>query len=142
MRGMERFADHPARDVAKASMAAVEAGDRDAWLGLFTDDAVVEDPVGPSPFDPSGAGHHGRDAIAAFYDTVIASGRVSFEIRESYAAGRECANVGTITTALPDGGRAVVDGVYVYRTDGNDRLTALRAYWEVDNVEMVPPGST
>ena len=33
-------------------MAAVEAGDRDAWLALFADDAVVEDPVGPSASTP------------------------------------------------------------------------------------------
>lgn len=142
MEGMERFGHHPAREVAKASMAAVEAGDRAGWLGLFVDDAVVQDPVGPSPFDPSGSGHHGPEAIAAFYDAVIASGRVSFEIRESYAAGDECANVGTITTAFADGGQAVVDGVYVYRTDGNGRLIALRAYWELDKVAMVPAGST
>ena len=75
------------------------------WLALFAADACVEDPIGPSMFDPEGAGHRGPQAIAAFYDTVIASGRVEFSIRESYAAGNECANVGTITTTLPDGTR-------------------------------------
>ena len=43
-----------ARDLGQASMAAVEAGDRQAWLGLFAEDAVVEDPIGPSAFDPEG----------------------------------------------------------------------------------------
>src|SRR5690606_33867080 len=61
--------DHPARSASIASMTAVEAGDRDGWLALFAPDAVVEDPIGPSPFDPEGKGHHGRDAIAAFYDS-------------------------------------------------------------------------
>ena len=42
-----------------------------AWLALFADDAVVEDPVGPSAFDPEGTGHRGPEAIAAFYDNVI-----------------------------------------------------------------------
>ena len=37
-------------------MAAVAAGDRSAWLALFADNAVVEDPIGPSMFDPEGAG--------------------------------------------------------------------------------------
>ena len=52
-------ADHPARAASQASMAAVTAGDRAAWLAPFAADAVVEDPIGPSMFDPDGAGHRG-----------------------------------------------------------------------------------
>lgn len=130
MEGMESFESHPARDAARASMAAVEAGDRAAWLALFAADAMVEDPIGPSMFDADGKGHRGADAIAAFYDNVIASGRIAFAVRESYASGNECANVGTITTTLPDGSRAIVDGVYTYRVDDDGRVVALRAYWE------------
>jgi ketosteroid isomerase-like protein len=133
---MERFEQHDARDVSVESMAAVEAADRERWLALFTDDAVVEDPIGPSPFDPDAHGHRGKDAIAAFYDNVIANGRVSFVIRESYAAGNECANVGTITTTFPNGDQAIVEGVYTYRTDGGGRLVALRAFWEFDHLDF------
>ncbi len=90
-------------------------------------------------FDPDGLGHHGTEAIAAFYDSVIASGRVTFAIRESYAGGLECANVGTITTTLPDGSRAIVDGVYTYRVDDEGRIVALRAYWEFDAMRIETP---
>jgi steroid delta-isomerase len=124
--------EHPARLASQRSMAAVETGDRDGWLALFADDAVVEDPIGVSPLDPTGEGRHGKDAIAAFYDTVVAANPVGFEITASYAAGDEVANVGTITTTFPDGARAIVDGVYTYRVDGNGLITALRAYWEFD----------
>ncbi len=103
-------------------MQAVEAGDREQWLALFAPDAVVEDPIGPSMFDPEGRGHRGPDAIARFYDTVISSGRVHFTIRESYAGGNECANVGTIVTTLPDGSRAVVEGVYTYRVGADGKI--------------------
>jgi hypothetical protein len=41
--------EHPARRAAQASMAAVVARDRDAWVGLFAPKGFVEDPVGPSP---------------------------------------------------------------------------------------------
>ena len=61
----DHFPPHPARDASLRSMQAVEAGDRSAWLALFAEDAVVEDPIGPSPFDPEGDGHRGREAIAA-----------------------------------------------------------------------------
>jgi len=139
MEGMDSYAAQPARDVAKRSMLAVEAGDREGWLSLFAPDAIVQDPIGPSMFDAEGLGHRGTESIAAFYDTVIASGQVAFAIRESYAGGLECANVGTITTTLPDGSRAIVDGVYTYRVDDEGRITALRAYWEPDQLRLEPP---
>ena len=139
MDGMDGYDAHIARDTARTSMLAVEAGDRDAWLALFAPDAIVEDPIGPSMFDPDGQGHRGPEAIAAFYDTVVASGKVQFSIRESYAGGRECANVGTITTTLPDGSRAIVEGVYTYRVDDAGRIVALRAYWEPERMKLEPP---
>jgi ketosteroid isomerase-like protein len=137
---IDQFGPHPARDAARASMRAVEAGDRAGWLALFTPDAVVEDPIGPSMFDPEGRGHRGAHAIAAFYDNVIASGQVHFAIRESYAGGNECANVGTIITTLPDGSRAIVEGVYTYRVDDTGRICALRAYWEPERMTFEPAG--
>ncbi len=133
-----------ARDLARRSQAAVQAKDRQAWLGLFADDAVVADPVGPSPLDPAGHGHRGPAAIAAFYDQVIAPNeRISFEIERSYLGGDEVADVGVIRTTLPGGTHVVVvRGVYTYRSDGAGRLAALRAYWEFDAAEIteLPPG--
>ena len=140
MEGIGLDPSHPARRAAIASVEAIEAGDRTAWLSLFTSDALVADPVGSSPLDPAGNGHRGLEAIAAFYDTVVASAQVRFSIRESYAAGSECANVGTITSTFADGSAAVVDGVYVYRVDHEGRLVSIRAYWEFDNLRMVSGG--
>lgn len=117
-------------------MAAISGGDRDAWLALFREDAVVEDPVGPSAFDPDGNGHRGIDAIAAFYDTVIAPNTVRFEVHSSYAAGSEVANVVTITTTLPDGSRVLTDLVAIYRVDDDGRLMSLRAFWEMDSLRF------
>ena len=136
---MDEFESHPARDASRASMTAVEAGDRAAWLALFAPDAIVEDPIGPSMFDPEGKGHRGADALAAFYDNVISMGRVEFAIRESYAGGNECANVGTITTTLPDGSRAIVEGVYTYRVNEEGQLVAMRAYWEPARMRLETP---
>ena len=127
----EPFDPHPARDASLRSMEAVEAGDREGWLGLFAADAVVEDPIGESPLDPSGRGHRGRDAIATFYDTVIGPNEVTFRIDLSWAAGDEGANVGTITTKMGDGTVVHTDGVFTYRVNENGEVVALRAYWEM-----------
>ncbi len=128
------MSDPPARQASTASMTAVEAGDRQAWLALFAPDAVIEDPIGVSVLDPTGDGHRGGEAIAAFWDTTIASGTIRFDIRESYAAGDEVANVGTITTTFPDGTTVAVDGVFTYRVGDDGLILALRAYWSTDSM--------
>jgi steroid Delta-isomerase len=129
-----------ARDLARRSQAAVRAKDREGWLALFAPDAVLADPIGPSPLDPPGQGHRGRAAIAAFYDTVIAPNeQITFEIERSYQCGDEVADVGTISTTLAGGTHVVVvRGVYTYRSDGAGRIAALRAYWEFDAAEIRP----
>ena len=139
MEGMDRFESHPARDMAVWSMTAVENGEREQWLSLFAEDGIVEDPIGPSSFDPEGKGHRGVDGIAAFWDNVISQAPVRFAIRESYAAGNECANVGTVTIHLDGGARAVVEGIYTYRLDDAGRLVALRAFWEEDKMRIEAP---
>jgi len=126
------------RDLAQASMAAVEAGDRDGWLGLFADDAVVEDPIGPSAFDPEGKGHRGIEAIGAFYDNVIAANEsIRFTIHQSLLCGDEVANVGVIRITFTGGSAIEVDGVYTYRRSPDGKIAALRAYWETDAIRSV-----
>jgi hypothetical protein len=120
-------------------MDAVHRHDKQAWLSNFAEDAVVEDPIGASPLDPQGRGHRGRDAIAAFWDRQIGPNRISFDVRESFAAGSEVANVGSITIALPNGAVAVVNGVFTYRVDEAGRVKALRAYWELGRMKVIPP---
>jgi steroid delta-isomerase len=128
-----------ARELGQRSRAAVHAKDRDGWLDLFADDAIVQDPIGPSPFDPEGQGHRGKEAIAAFYDTVIApSAAIVFEIERSYLCGAEVADVGIIRTTLAGGTHeAIVHGVYTYRTNGAGKLASLRAFWEFDALELI-----
>lgn len=126
-------AAHPARDAGRRSFDAVSRGAKEEWLALFAEDAVLEDPVGPGPFDASGKGHHGKEAIAAFWDAAIAMvERFEFVVRDSYACGDEVANVGTITSYLPGGMVIDADGVFTYRVNEAGQIVALRAFWEVE----------
>lgn len=116
-------------------MAAVQAKDRDGWLALFADDAVVEDPVGPSFLDEAGQGHRGHEAIGAFFDANIAPvEQITFDLHDSFAAGSEVANVATISMVLPGGATSRCEGVFVYRVGDDGRLVSLRAFWEVDRM--------
>lgn len=125
--------DHPARRVSQRSYDAVVRKAKDEWLTFFADDAVLEDPVGPSFFDPTGEGHRGKDAIAAFWDMAIAPvEEFTFTIRDSFAGGNACANVGTFSTVLADGTRADTDLVTVYRLDEDGRIASMSAHWEVE----------
>jgi steroid delta-isomerase len=128
-----------ARDAAKQSMVLTEAKDRDGWLALFADDAVVEDPVGPSAFDPEAKGHRGKEAITAFYDNVISmSEKIEFTIRDSYECGSEVANIGQIRITLPDNQVGIVPIVNIYKVNDAGKLLSLRSFWEADKLTFGP----
>jgi ketosteroid isomerase-like protein len=93
----------PARAASVQSMRLSEAGDAKGWLNLFADDAVVQDPYGPSPMDPSGKGHAGKAAIEKFCAAYIKPDTIRFEIRQTVNSGGACVNVGTIYAKRPDG---------------------------------------
>ncbi|WP_028933644.1 nuclear transport factor 2 family protein [Pseudonocardia spinosispora] len=121
----------PARALSRRSMDAVCRKAKDEWLALFAPDAFVQDPVGPSPLDEDGKGHHGLAAISTFWDNTVAhTERFEFTIRDSFAAGDEVANVGTITSYLPSDQRIDAEGVFVYRATEDGRIHSLRAFWE------------
>jgi steroid delta-isomerase len=125
--------EHPARAMSRRSMDCVSRKARDEWVALFADDGYVQDPVGVSPLDETGDGHHGHEAIGAFWDATIASiEKVGFEIHDSFAAGDECCNVATILAYLPGGLLMRTDGVFIYRLAPDGRLQSLRAHWEWD----------
>ena len=83
-------AAHPARDAAFRSYEAVLAKDKAAWLANFAPDGVIEDPFGPSMFDPEGKGHRTAEERAHFWDITIATmERFVFEIRDSFACAEK-----------------------------------------------------
>jgi ketosteroid isomerase-like protein len=127
------------KELARASQAAAGRKDRESWLALFSPDAVIEDPIGPSPFDPEGKGHHGTAGLISFYDNVIEQAeRIDFDIERTYICGNEMADVGTIRTTLAGGTHvAIVPGVFTYRSDGAGKLIALRAFWQMDQLTLV-----
>ncbi|MCJ0902894.1 nuclear transport factor 2 family protein [Rhodococcus sp. ARC_M6] len=124
--------EHPARIAGNASRAAAIAKNKDEWLALFAEDGWVEDPVGPSGFDPEGKGHHGREAISKFYDMTIATAdSLEFLIDDSLVCGNENVNIGKIRTSV--GGMMIdAEGVFVYRVNDEGKIQSLRAFWEVD----------
>lgn len=121
--------EHPARLAADRSRAAVGSKNREAWLALFDDDALIEDPIGVSPIDPTGLGIRGKAAIAAFWDQNIAPNSHQFEVHQSYAAGLEVANHMTLKFLIGTSMQAEVNGVFTYRVNDTGKIVALRGFW-------------
>jgi steroid Delta-isomerase len=123
---------HPAHEAGRRSREAVGARDKEAWLAVFADDAIVEDPIGPSAFDPDGKGHRGRDAISRFLDMAIApTTKIEFVFRDTYQCGNEEANVGHILITTGEY-QVTAKGVFTYKANDDGLMVALRAYWEMD----------
>lgn len=117
----------PAQRASFISPQMVKERRREDWLALFADDGVVQDPVGPSVFDPTGEGHRGKEAIGRFYDNVIVAGGGSFdfEIEASYPCGDECANVW-----VGRSGDSATPMVTIYKVDAEGKIVSLRAFWD------------
>ncbi|AOW93482.1 ketosteroid isomerase [Rhodococcus sp. WMMA185] len=125
-------ADHPARLAGQASREAASAKRKEEWLALFAEDACVEDPVGPSGFDPEGKGHRGIEAISRFYDMTIGNTEsLEFLIDDSLVCGNENVNIGTVRSTVA-GAQIDAEGVFIYRVNDAGKITSLRAFWEVD----------
>jgi steroid delta-isomerase len=119
-----------ARELAETSLRLTKEGDRDGWLALFSDDAVVEDPVGASALDGAVGGHRGKAAITRFRDEVIANmEHFEYEIERCYEGGDEAALV--VTFHITTGGNTMhMDVVNIYRGDADGKLVSLRSFWD------------
>ena len=109
------------------SPQAVTVHDRDSWVGVFTTDARVEDPVGSQP-------HVGYEQIYRFYDTFIGPRDIKFhrdlDIVFDTVVLRdlelEVSMGSTVTMYIPAFLR------YDLReANGHWRIAELRAYWEL-----------
>ena len=122
--------DHPAQQASYASIDRVQNKDKAGWLALFADDAVVQDPVGKSPLDPSGLGHRGKEAIGKFWDMIIAGGDFDYTIHQSFPCGDECANWWVGINTPPDGQRFETPMITIYKVNAEGKLLSLRAFWD------------
>src|SRR3954470_7366196 len=115
---------------AERSPAAAGARDREAWIGLFTPDGRIEDPVGTTP-------HRGVGAIGAFYDTFIGPRVIRFHPDVDIVVGPTVVRDGELEVTMAS---TVTLRVPVYiRYDLTDaagelKIAALSAFWELPAV--------
>ncbi|MBD0324032.1 MAG: nuclear transport factor 2 family protein [Aldersonia sp.] len=109
--------------LVEGSDASLAAHDRYAWLDLFADDAVVQDPVGSRP-------HIGRDAIGRFYDTFIGPNEIVFDVERDIVSGSTVVRDLTVRITMSTGARVVVPMHLRYELV-DSKIAALYAHWEL-----------
>jgi steroid delta-isomerase len=132
----------PVVTASEASWRCVQAGDKDGWLALMTDDVLIEDPIGESVTNPDGNGVRGKEAVAAFFDANIGPNQLTVTREETFPSSSptEIAYILTLRTLFPNGFTATVRGVFTYRVDDAGLITNLRGFWNLDAMQFAQEG--
>ena len=115
--------DEVIQETIRRYQSTFSADDRDGWLALFADDAVLEDPVGS-------ASHEGIEAIAAFWDDVHArTERGSVRMTQGPAVcGLEAAWAFELDVTV-QGRRSLVEIIDHGTFTPDGRIRSIRAFW-------------
>jgi hypothetical protein len=109
------------------SPQAVAAHDRAGWVGLFTADARVEDPVGSRP-------HLGTAQIGHFYDTFIGPRDIKFHRDLDIVFGTVVLRDLELEVAMGSSVTMYIPAFLRYdlrEANGEWWIAVLRAYWEL-----------
>lgn len=124
---------HLAVEANKKSIQYAMEGNKAAWLALYAEDAVLADPVGVSPMDPSGEGHRGKAAIEQFWDTVIGPANLSINVQKRWTSGEYCCCVAQIASSdMGDGKVTDCDMLALYEVNEDGLITRMQAHWNFD----------
>jgi ketosteroid isomerase-like protein len=108
--------------LVKRSPEVVAKHDKQAWLGLFTNDATLQDPVGGATYT--------RQQFSSFWDVFIAPNQVEFLPKRDFVKGDLVVRHVTISVKNEAAGEALqVPAIIEYRVAG-DQIASLRAFWE------------
>jgi hypothetical protein len=109
------------------SPRAAASRDRSGWVGLFTDDGSVEDPVGSVP-------HRGHEAIGLFFDTFIAPRDITFHPHADIVCGATVIRDVTLEVRMGPGVSIDVPAILRYAladVGGELKIKELQAFWEL-----------
>src|ERR1700758_5717735 len=109
------------------SPQAFTVHDRDGWVGVFTVDARVEDPVGSQP-------HVGYEQIYRFYDTFIGPRDIKFHRDLDIVFGTVVLRDLELEVSMGSAVAMYIPAFLRYdlrEANGHWQIAELRAYWEL-----------
>ncbi|BBY15809.1 nuclear transport factor 2 family protein [Mycolicibacterium litorale] len=101
--------------------------DRAGWVGLYTPDAQIEDPVGSRP-------HRGIAEIDRFYATFIAPREIAFQVRGDVVVDDTVIRDADLEVRMSGGVTMRIPAVLRYdlaAVGGDLKITRLQAFWEL-----------
>jgi hypothetical protein len=127
--------------IAQASPAIAAQHDKERWLALYSDDAVVEDPVGtPACYRGRRPGRLG-DELGRFYEAFIADSGIDIVARHEIVSGMHVFRAVHIhTTNLSTGLKMKVPANLLYEVvnrDGGLAIRRMQAHWEVNRMGRI-----
>jgi hypothetical protein len=117
------------------SPRAAAAHDRAGWVGLFTADGRIEDPVGSRP-------HVGHGEIGRFYDTFIGPRDIVFHRDLDIVHGAAVIRDLDLEVAMGSAGSAVTMTIPAFlrydlrEVNGEWKIPKLCAYWELPSMML------
>lgn len=111
--------------------------DREAWLALFSSDAIVEGPVGAGPNHRGRDLRGGLDGLSRFYEVFIAPNHLEYTVRQRIATDDEVVHDATIRIILPNGAVNELDVYLLFRgleENGVPKIKGLHAYWDFPGI--------
>lgn len=116
----------------KASIRNAMSSNKEQWLSLFADNAVVYDPVGKSDHDPEGVGFSGKARIAEFWDMMIGPGDLTIVPHKRYPCGDSIVAVAMTATNHIGGLKTYIEMIATYEVNDDGKLIKLQVYWDTD----------
>jgi hypothetical protein len=120
------------------SPAAVAIHDKQAWMSIFAQYHIVEDPVGSKPhvsgiYD-SVQGQRGNGPLSRFFDTFIAPNQISFDVHRDIVCENHVVRDLTIHIQMSERIHAQVPMHLLYeliQEKGEWKIVRLAAHWEL-----------
>ena len=112
------------RDAVDRDFASWASLDPSAYTACFSEDAIVHDPYGATPY-------YGAKAVRKFFSEVAhALQEVTIDAEAVHVAANRAAVVFRGTAIGMNGKPVQVDGIDVFEFNDAGRITTLWAYWD------------
>jgi len=124
-------------DIADASPQVVGTHDKKAWLDLFSNQGVIQDPVGTRPhravWDEKNKTSN-KKTLGKFWDTYIATNDIKFHVHQDVVGANMVFRDVDIEIKASTGLVTVVPTYILYELteeDGKLKIARLAAHWEL-----------
>lgn len=126
-------------DFVNLSPYYVDLHDKSGWVGIFADDAFIEDPVGGYHFKKNTHSHRFQEnQVEMFWNAFIAKNNIHFDIKQDIVSHLTVIRDSVVNANIPEANATVLTPAHLRYTlkevDGKLKVKSLEAYWNMPTV--------